>query len=110
MKINFKNRKLEKQLTDPKTIQKTFGKMARRVTQRMDDLRAADTLAVLRTIPMTKCHELKNDRKGQLAISISPNYRIIFEPNHNLLPKNDNGGLDWSVITIIKIIEVTDYH
>ena len=109
MKINFKTRKLEKQLTDPKTILKKFGTMARKVTQRMDDLRA-ETLEVIKSIPMTKCHELKNDRKGQLAISISKNYRIIFEPNHNPLPENDDGGLDWTTITIIKIIEVTDYH
>jgi len=110
VKINFKTRKLEKQLTDPKTILKKFGTIARKVTQRMDDLRAAETLEIMRSIPAAECHELKNNRKGQLAISISKNYRIIFEPNHNPLPKNDDGGLDWIAITIIKIIEVTDYH
>ncbi len=84
--------------------------MARKVTQRMEDLRAAATLAVMRSIPLAKCHELKNDRKGQFAISISPNYRIIFEPDHNPLPKKEDGGLDWAAITIIEILEVTDYH
>lgn len=84
--------------------------MAQKVSQRMDELRAADTLAVIKTIPAARCHELKEDRKGQLAISISKNYRMIFEPANDPLPQNDSGGLDWTAITIIEIIEVTDYH
>ncbi len=91
-------------------MQKAFGTMARRVAQRMEDLRAAKTLDVMKTIPAAHCHELKQDRKGQLAVRISGNYRIVFEPYEKLPAKNDDNSLNWTAITIIEIIEVIDYH
>lgn len=110
MKINFNSNKLEKQLTIPKEMQKAFGEMAKKVSQRMKELKAADNLAVMRTIPAAKCHELRQDRKGQLAVSISGNYRIIFIPDHEPIPNKEDGGMDWDSITIIEVIEVEDYH
>jgi plasmid maintenance system killer protein len=110
VKINFKSKKMEKQLTIPKETQKTYGQMAKKVIQRMKELKAADTLAVMRTIPTAKCHELHQDRKGQLAVTISGNYRIIFIPDHEPIPSNQDGGMDWQSITIIEVIEVVDYH
>lgn len=110
MKINFKSKKLEKQLTIPKEISKAFGVMAKKVNQRMKELKSAETLETMRTIPAADCHELKNNRKGQLAVSISGNYRIIFIPDHDPVPVKDDGGMDWTSITIIEITEVKDYH
>ena len=49
MEISYKSRKLEKQLTDPKEMAKSFGQLARKVNQRLMDLTDADNLAVLRT-------------------------------------------------------------
>lgn len=110
MKINFKSKSLERQLTIPKEIQKRFGSMAKKVNQRMKELKAADNLAVMRTIPAAYCHELKQDRKGQLAVKISGNFRIIFVPDHDPVPSKEDGGMDWQSITIIKVEEVIDYH
>ncbi len=110
MEISFKSRKLEKSLTDPKEISKTYGIMAKKVNQRMKDLLAASTLAVMKTIPAANCHELKGDRDGQLAVDISGNWRIILEPDHDPVPAKAEGGLDWNSITHIKVLEVTDYH
>ena len=110
MEINYKNRKLEKQLTDPREMAKSFGQLARKVNQRLEDLKAADTLAVMRTIPAARCHELTGDRKGELAVDVSGNYRMIFEPNHNPTPKKEDGGLNWEEVTKILINEIGDYH
>nr|WP_169605368.1 type II toxin-antitoxin system RelE/ParE family toxin [Microscilla sp. PRE1] len=110
MKINYKTKKLEKQLTLPKEMQKAFGTMAKKVNQRMKELKAAEHLEVMKTISAAKCHELKNDRKGQLAVAISGNYRIIFGPDHDPVPVNEDGGMDWQSITIIAIQEIVDYH
>lgn len=110
MEILYKTKKLEKQLTNPKDIKKTFGNSAKRVNQRIKDLKAAETLEVMRSIPAARCHELKGDRQGQLAVNVSNNYRIIFEPYHDPIPQKDDGGLDWTKVVIIKIEEVTDYH
>jgi plasmid maintenance system killer protein len=110
VKINFKSNKLEKQLTIPKEMHKAFGQMAKMVNQRMKELKAADNLAVMRTIPAAKCHELTQNRKGQLAVKVSGNYRLIFYPDHDPVPSKADGGMEWSSITIIEIIEIEDYH
>lgn len=110
MEISYKNRKLEKQLTDPKEMFKSFGQLARKVNQRLKDLADVDNLAVMRNIPAARCHELTGNRKGELAVDVSGNYRMIFEPNHDPLPMKDDGGLNWEEVTKIRINEIEDYH
>lgn len=110
MKINFKSKKLKKQLTIPKEMARAFGQMAKMINQRMKELKAADNLEVMRTIPAAKCHELTQNRTGQLAVKVSGNYRLIFIPDHDPVPSNDDGGMDWTSITIIEVIEIDDYH
>ncbi len=110
VEINFKSRKLEKQLTDPKEMVKSFGQLARKVNQRLKDLSDADNLEILRAIPAARCHELGGERKGELAVDVSGNYRMIFEPNHDPTPRKTDGGLNWEQITKIQINEIEDYH
>ena len=110
MEISYKNRKLERQLTDPREMSKSFGHLARKVNQRLKDLADADTLAIMRTIPAASCHELTGDRKGELAVDVSGNYRLIFEPKHEPFPKKNDGGLNWAEVTKIQINEIQDYH
>lgn len=110
MEIIYKSRKIEKQLTDPKEIAKSFGQLARAINQRLKDLSAAENLGVMRTLPAARCHELSGDRKGELAVNVSTNYRLIFEPNHEPIPQKEDGGLDWEKVTQIRIMEIEDYH
>jgi len=110
VEISYKSRSLEKRMTDPKELSKSFGQLARRVNQRLNDLAGADNLAVMRTMPAAKCHELTGDRKGELAVVVSENFRMIFEPNHDPIPRKDDGGLNWEEITNIQINSIEDYH
>ena len=110
MEISYKSKKLEKSLTEPREISKSYGVMAKKVNQRMKDLSAASTLAVMTTLPAANCHELHGTREGSLAVDISGNWRIIFEPDHDPNPTKNDGGLNWDLVTQIKILEVTDYH
>ena len=110
MEISYKDKKVEKQLTNPKEMQKSFGSLARKVNQRLKELNDAENLAVMRTIPAAHCHELTGNRKGELAVNVSVNYRLVFEPNHQPPPQKEDGGLDWELVTKIKINEITDYH
>ncbi len=89
---------------------KSFGQLARKVNQRLKELTAADNLAIMSTLPASKCHELTGTRKGELSVEVSGNYRLIFEPNHNPIPQKDDGGLHWEKVTKIQIIEIEDYH
>lgn len=80
MEISYKSRKLEKQLTDPNEMIKSFGQLARKVNQRLKDLTDADNLAIMRTIPAARCHELTGGRKGELALRTNtPKRRWWFE-------------------------------
>ena len=37
-------------------------------------------------------------------------YRLLFEPAHDPLPRKPDGGLDWAGVTAIRILGVEDYH
>ncbi len=110
MNITFKSKKLQKILTDPGEIKKAYGSMAKRVSQRMDQLQAAPNLATILSLPALECHFLTRDRKGEWAVSISGNYRLIFEIDHNPMPTKEDGGIDTIRVTDIRILDTTDYH
>ena len=110
MEISFKTNKLEKQLTNPKELLKAFGERARKVNQRVKDLKGAQTLAIMRTIPAARCHELSGDRKGELGVDVSVNFRLVFQPNHEPTPRKADGGLLWEDVTRIQILGIEDYH
>lgn len=82
---------------------------AKRIGQRLDDLRAANVLEEMRSIP-GRCHELKGTRSGQLSLDLDHPYRLIFEPANHPVPRKDDGGLDWTRITTVKILGVEDTH
>lgn len=108
--MSYKSRKLEKQLTDPKELLKTFGQLAVKIKMRLKNLKDADNLAIMRTLPAARCHELTGDRKGELAVDVSGNYRLVFEPNHDPVPQKEDGGLNWEEVTKIQINAIEDYH
>ncbi len=110
MNIDFKNNRIRKALSDAREIQKAFGNMAKKVSQRMEQLRAAPTLADMQTYQAARCHELKGERKGEWAVDISVNHRMIFEINQHPVPVNKDGSVNTSKVTDIMIIETTDYH
>jgi len=108
--IVFKSKQLEKLCNDERLGQKKWGKpQAGVLRRRLDDLRAARCLEVLRGGP-GGLHELKADRAGQLALDLRGGDRLIFEPAHDPPPLKPDGGLDWNQVTAIRIVEVGDYH
>lgn len=110
MEISYKSRKLERQLTDPREMVKSFGQLAVKIKMRHKNLKDADNLAIMRTIPAARCHELTGTRIGELAVDVSGNYRMIFEPLHDPIPKNIDVGLNWEEVTKIQINRIEDYH
>lgn len=110
MIILFATNDLEKVCTNRSSAVKKYNLVrAKLITRRLDDLLAADNLAVMRTLT-GKCHELGEDRKGQLAVHLDGQWRLIFVPANDPLPHKNDGGLDWAQITSVKIIEIGDYH
>lgn len=76
----------------------------------LDDVSDMPTLAGMRKLPQHRCHELTEDRKGQLGANAQHPKRIIFRPFHSPIPRKEDGGLDWDKVTAVEILEIEDYH
>jgi len=66
--------------------------MARRISQRLDDLAAAETLEIVCALP-GRCHELHGDLCGVLSLDLDHPYRLLIEPTEPA-PRLPDGGLD----------------
>jgi len=110
MDIIFKSKKLEDFCNSHSAMQREYGaKLAKVLRRRLDDLRAAPNLQIMKVLP-GRCHELTGARNGQLAVDLEHPKRLVFEPSHETLPVKKDGGLDWAGVTVIKIVEIVDYH
>src|SRR5271154_182718 len=86
VEIDFEDPGLEADCNEYKQlVRKHNTQRAKLVRRRLDDLRAAPTLEVMRSLP-GRCHELKSDRDGQLSIDLDGPYRLIFRPEHTPIP------------------------
>lgn len=110
MDITFATEKLQKLCNDKKALTKAFGAVcAKKIHNRLDDMRDAPTLDVCRALP-GRYHELIGDRKGQIACDAEHPKRLIFKPAHNPIPTKADGGLDWGKVTAVCVMEIEDYH
>lgn len=111
MEITFQSKKLEKALTTTCDMVARHGeRRAKLIQQRLSEIEAAPTLAMLRLLPRPRCHELKGNRKGQLSVDLDHPYRLLFTPDHDPLPQAAAGGLDWASVTRVCIQEIADTH
>lgn len=109
-KIVFINNDLEKYANKDRYGYRKLGlKRFKKFKQRLDQLKASETLEDLRNQP-GRFHELKNDRKGQWACDLDHPYRLIFRPQENPVPNDENGNYIWSKIKSTEIIEIKNYH
>ena len=110
MELVFATTRFEKACNASRELVKTFGpQRAKVLRRRLDQLRAADNLEVMRTLP-GRCHELTADRKGMLSLDLDGPFRLIFEPAEDPPPVKPDGGLAWELVTAIRILGVEDTH
>lgn len=111
MEITFANNKLQRIFSSARELTRVYGEVRGKIIQsRISFLLAAPVLEDVPTSKPFRRHELGYDRKGQFAIDIIKNWRLIFEPINRPLPVKKDGGLNLKKINEIKIIEVEDYH
>ena len=77
---------------------------------RLAVLANAPTLAAVPHSPPDRRHQLTGDREGQYAVDLDHQNRLIYVPNHDPVPRLNDGGIDIDRVTAITIMEVTDYH
>lgn len=111
MNVAFKNKRLKKSVTDPKTSVKTYGKVsAKKIKQRYLEMLASENLEELSKIPAAYLHPLSGDRKGQWAVKITGNERLCFILAHDPVPLLEDKSVDKKEVTDIRIVFVGDYH
>jgi len=111
LEISFSTKKFEKECNDYGLLVRKYGdQCAKLIRRRLDELRDVETLHDMRRLPQARCHELTEDRKGQLAVDLKHPRRLIIEPNHSPPPSKPDGGLDWKEVTKIIAVNVKDYH
>ena len=81
---------------------------ADRLQQRLTELRGAETLEQFGSLPAPGCHELNGRRQGQLAVRLDDTWLLIFAPANKPAPTRRGGRLDWSRVTKVTILEVTN--
>jgi plasmid maintenance system killer protein len=90
-------------------VRKHNAQRAKLIRRRLDDLKAAATLLVMRGLP-GRCHELTGSYKDHLSVDLDGPYRLILKPAHDPLPRKADGGLDWEQVTAIVILGVDNTH
>jgi len=109
--IYFQGSKLERICNDQSQRIRTYGPVCGKlIGRRLDQFRAVANLNMVGLLPQMRCHELKGDRKGTLAVDLEHPYRLVFEPANEPVPRKSDGGLDWTNITAIRVLAVEDYH
>lgn len=102
MKIYFKTKKLQKQCSEMREMVRVFGQaMADKLSQRLAELHAADSLAEITPLPPPRCHELTN-RKGVFSVNLVHPYRLLFI--------SADGGIKRDSVFEVEIIAIEDTH
>jgi len=108
--IIFKDKKLEKTcLNQRRLIQKLGPENGRKMIQRLDSLRAADSLGTMLEFRIGGCHLLREDRKGTCGLFLEHPDRLIIEPVWDVEPE-DISQVNYYEVTVIRVLEVVDYH
>ncbi len=111
MEIVFASRRLARTFNSQAELTKKFGpRMAKVIVVRMGVLQAADNLGLVPPIKPTRRHQLGADRDEQFAVDLVHPHRLVFVPDHNPIPRLEDGGIDLHAVTAIEIIEIVDYH
>jgi plasmid maintenance system killer protein len=111
VQLSFKTADLREICNDDKRLKRRFGEKGRKkIRQRLDDFAAAENLAVIGCLPGARCEELKGDRAGTFSVRVHDGYRIVFIPDHDPVPRKEDSGVNWSVVTAIRIESIEDYH
>jgi len=110
--VYFRTSKFRKHTETIASAQREWGeRRGKLLRRRLDELAAAvPSLAMMRKLPGARCHELTDNLKGKLAVDLDHPYRLLFEPADDPVPRKADGGLDWTKVTAITVLEIIDYH
>ncbi|MCF7932508.1 MAG: type II toxin-antitoxin system RelE/ParE family toxin [Acholeplasmataceae bacterium] len=103
MIIHYRNKKLQKILTDDRLIKKYYSSIYQGLKNRLTELHAAANLSLISHLPPPRKHRLKGKYDGLWSVDVSKNYRL-------LLSSPEEYAEDEKNISVIIIEEIADTH
>lgn len=111
MELYFKSNQLRRACNrESESIKKWGREIAIKLQQRLNELKAADTLSDISYLPPARLHELTGEKTGIFAVDLKQPFRLLFEPAAEPVPLKKDGSIDKTRIRSIRILEVIDYH
>ena len=108
MDIDFENAKLRALCEQRARMVRVFGlRCAKKLQGRLADLEAA---AFVTELVAGRPHPLKGDRLGQFAVDLHGAVRLVFEPDHDPVPRNADKSIAWNQVNNVRIVFIGDYH
>ena len=83
---------------------------AKKLKQRLMELKAADVLSDISHLPPARCHQLTGKDAGTFSVDLEHPYRLLFIPADDPVPLYKDGGIDTKRVKEIEIIEIRDTH
>ena len=90
-------------------MKKGYRERSRALQNRLTTLAVADKLSDVPRGPPDWLEQLKGDRDEQFSVVLTRNWRLIFEIDHDPIPRLGDGGIDLEKVTAIRFIEVVDF-
>ena len=110
MEVSYKNRKVQKIFASPDSLKKKYNRLADNILKRLDTIEKAPCLDDVPKVAPVLCHQLTEDRDEQFAVWVDERYRLVFEVDHDMIPRMSDGGIDLKAVTAVVVVEVVDYH
>lgn len=110
MEISYKDNKIAVSFESEKNIKMAYGDRAKKINQRLNELKAAEYLNTIALLPSARLHQLQGNKAGIWSINVSPNYRMLFEITDDPIPILADGGINLAAVKAICIISIEDTH
>ena len=108
MDIHFASVEIQKLCEEETFATRKLGRaVATRLRIRLNELAAAANLSELIS---GKPHPLKGDFSGCFGIRLDGACRIVVRPDHDPVPTLESGGIDRTLVTIVCVEFIGDYH
>lgn len=111
MEVSFVSQQMARTCASLAHMQRKWGaERAKKVKLRLDQMRAAASLAELMALPQARCHQLVANRDEQFSLDLDGPYRLIVQVDHEPVPRRPDGGIDLNRVERLLVLEITDPH
>jgi proteic killer suppression protein len=78
-------------------------RVSEKLRRRLSDLRAATSV---KDLVASRPRELRGVRQPYLAVELCEGSRLVFGPNHTVMPVLESGDVDWSRVSRVRILRI----